>query len=103
MLTKDNKYLQEAAESLYIANSDEIIRQQCIAREEAERRERTLERNYKLAQEALSEKNSLIAQQEVALQQQKATMQQQKLTLDAQAEEIARLKALLSEKTNQYT
>lgn len=112
MLTKDNEYLQEAAESLYIANSDEIIRQQCIAREDAERRERTLERNYKLAQEALAEKNSLIAQQEATMQQQEAAMQQQaaamqrqktalqqqRLTLDAQAEEIARLKALLLEK-----
>lgn len=91
MLTKDNEYLQEAAESLYLANADEIIRQQCIAREDAERRERTLERNYKLAQETLAEKNALIAQQEAA-------MQQQKLTLEVQAEEITRLKALLSEK-----
>ena len=44
MLTKENEYLQEAAESLYVANADEIVRQQCIAREDAERRERTLER-----------------------------------------------------------
>ena len=44
MLAKDNEYLQEAANSLYVANADEIVRQQCIAREDAERRERTLER-----------------------------------------------------------
>ena len=44
MLAKENEYLQEAAESLYVANADEIVRQQCIAREDAERRERTLER-----------------------------------------------------------
>lgn len=44
MLTKENEYLQEAASSLYVANADEIVRQQCIAREDAERRERTLER-----------------------------------------------------------
>lgn len=43
MLTKENEYLQEAAESLYVANADEIVRQQCIAREDAERRNRTLE------------------------------------------------------------
>ena len=44
MLAKENEYLQEAASSLYVANADEIVRQQCIAREDAERRERTLER-----------------------------------------------------------
>ena len=44
MLAKDNEYLEEAANSLYVANADEIVRQQCIAREDAERRERTLER-----------------------------------------------------------
>lgn len=47
-LVKDNEYLQEAADSIYKANADEIVRQQCRAREEAERRERTLERDIKL-------------------------------------------------------
>ena len=28
MFAKDNEYLQEAAESLYVANADEIVRQQ---------------------------------------------------------------------------
>lgn len=51
MLAKDNEYLQEAAESLYVANADEIVRQQCIAREDAERRERTLERDNRLLKE----------------------------------------------------
>ena len=44
-LIKGNEYLQEAADSIYKANADEIVRQQCRAREEAERRERTLERD----------------------------------------------------------
>ena len=56
MLVKDNEYLQEAAESLYVLNADEIARQHCIAREDAERRERILERNVRVAQEALAEK-----------------------------------------------
>ena len=69
MLTKDNEYLQEAAESLYVANADEIIRQQCIARADAERRERTLERNYRLAQEALAEKDNEITHLKELLKQ----------------------------------
>ena len=51
MLAKDNEYLQEAAESLYVANADEIVRQQCRAREDAERLQRTLERDNKLLKE----------------------------------------------------
>ena len=58
MLAGDNEYLQEAAESLYVANADEIVRQQCIAREDAERRERTLERLVMQQQQKLEEKEN---------------------------------------------
>ena len=58
MLARENEYLQEAADSLYVANADEIIRQQCQAREDAERRERTLERNNLRLQEQLQEKDA---------------------------------------------
>ena len=56
MMAKENDYMQEAIEALYVANADEIVRQQCIAREDAERRERTLERNQRLLQEELKKK-----------------------------------------------
>ena len=45
MYVKDDEYLEETARSLYLANSDDIIREQCLAREDAERRERPLERD----------------------------------------------------------
>lgn len=57
MLAKDNEYLQEVAESLYVANADEIVRQQCRAREDAERLQRTLERDNKLLKEQLNSKD----------------------------------------------
>lgn len=66
MLAKENEYLQEAANSLYVANADEIVRQQCRAREDAERRERTLERDKRL----LEEKNVKLANQIDELTQQ---------------------------------
>ena len=53
MLAENNEYLQEAAESLYVANADEIVRQQCQAREDAEKRERTILRDKKILQEQL--------------------------------------------------
>lgn len=54
MLAKENEYLNEAADSIYRANAEEIVRQQCRAREDAERRERTLERDNKLLKEDLA-------------------------------------------------
>lgn len=54
MLKDGNEFImeamQEAMECLYVANSDEIVRQQCRAREDAERMERTLQRNLKVLQ-----------------------------------------------------
>lgn len=47
MLAQNDEYLQEAATSIRIANEAEIIREQCRAREDALRHERTLERDKK--------------------------------------------------------
>ena len=77
MLAKENEYLQEAASSLYVANADEIVRQQCIAREDAERRERTLER---------------------LVMQKQAKLEEQEKLIEEQAREIEKMKALLAEK-----
>lgn len=61
MFAKDNEYLQEAAESLYVANADEIVRQQCRAREDAERLQRTLERDNTLLKKQLANANKDLA------------------------------------------
>ena len=61
MLAQNNEYLQEAADSIYKANSEEIVRQQCRAREDAERRERTLIRNYNLIKQDLAVANENLA------------------------------------------
>ena len=54
MLAKDNEYLESAANSLFEANADRMVRERCIARKLAERRERTLERDIQV----LKEKNA---------------------------------------------
>lgn len=51
MLTQNDEYLQAAATSIRIANEEEIVREQCCAREDALRRERTLGRDNKICQE----------------------------------------------------
>jgi len=96
MLAKDNEYLQEAAESLYVANADEIIREQCIAREDAERRERTLERDNRI----LKEENARLEEEKANSEREKARLEKEKANSEkaraASEKEIARLKALLS-------
>ncbi len=67
MLAKNNEYLQEAVESLYVANADEIVRQQCRAREDAERLERTLKRDNKLLKEHLAERDATIADKDARI------------------------------------
>ena len=61
MLAKQNEFLEEAAQSVYIANSDEIVRQKCLAREEAERHERTLKKK-------IAEKDEIIAVQKAEIE-----------------------------------
>lgn len=48
MVAQNDEYLQEAASCIQIANAEQIVREQCRAREDALRRERTLERDKKL-------------------------------------------------------
>lgn len=84
-LVKDKEYLQEAADSIYKANADEIVRQQCRAREEAERRERTLERDIK----KLQEYNAELEVDNVSLKEK--NLQQELLIKELQAK-IASLK-----------
>lgn len=63
MYAKKNEYLEEAAEALYVANSDEIVRQQCRARKDAEIREQRLE----YAIRKLEEKNTMLEDELVCL------------------------------------
>ena len=90
-MMKENEYLQEAAESLYVANADEIVRQQCRAREDAERRERTLERDNRM----LKKQNEVLIQQDVQktkqLAQREKTISELRKTLAERDVVIARM------------
>ena len=67
MLAQNSEPLQEAAANLYIANSDEIVRQQCRAIEDAERRERTLECNNRLLKEEVARHKKALLEKDGAL------------------------------------
>ena len=72
MLAENNEYLESAANSLYEANADRMVRERCRARREAERYERTLERDNKLLREAnasLEERNSNLEERNSSLEE----------------------------------
>ena len=84
MLTEKSEYLKEAAQSVYMANADEIVRQKCLAREEAERHERTVKRNMDL----LRKENETLTQKNVELAQQLNEQAQKNDALIRQIEEL---------------
>ena len=96
MLAQNSEALQEAAANLYIANSDEIVQQQCRAREDAERRERTLERNNRLLKEEVAKhKKALLDNNKLLLEKDNALAEKDN-ALAEKDQEILRLKALLA-------
>lgn len=62
MLTESNKYMSEAAAEMYKLNADDIVRQQCRAREEYYRHEEWVRRKFAEQEKQLEEKDKLIAE-----------------------------------------
>ncbi len=84
MLAQDNEYLEAAANSLFEANEERMVRERCIARKLAERRERTLERDIKILKENIG-----------TLRESNATLKESNTKLE---EQIRELEALLSKR-----
>ena len=80
MLAQNDEYLQAAATSIRIANEEDMIREHCRAREDALRRERTLERDNKIL---LAEKQELL-DKNIALQHELSNLRKQLAALQAQ-------------------
>ena len=100
-LVKNNEYLEETARSIYVANADEIVRQQCLAREDAERRERSLERDNRLLKEekaALQEKTAALQEKTAALQEKTEALQEDNAALQEKTEVLQEDNVALQEK-----
>ena len=97
MLAQNNEYLEEAANSIYQANAKEIVRQQCRAREDVERRERTLIRNYNRAIDELNTTKEALDSEKLrntSLQNENASLQNENASL------LARIRELEATNTN---
>lgn len=57
MIAQKDKNIKEASESLYVMNQDEIVRQQCRAREDAIRRENAMKKKIEELSAQLEEKD----------------------------------------------
>ena len=90
MIAEKNKYMSEAAMAMYELNADEIIRQQCMAREEYNRYEKMMARKLAEANEQLAEARKDVV--EAARQ-----FEQERSNYEA---EIARLQELIAQKQN---
>ena len=118
-MAEGNEYLAQATQALYECNSDEIIRQQCRAREEYYRYQRTIDKalkdttaerdrlateNKQLTSEVnqLATENNQLATENNQLATEKADalekIQTQEYTIKEKDAEILRLKALLEKK-----
>ncbi len=78
MLVKDNEYIQEAVHSIYMANADELVRQKCLAREEAERHERTMLRDLQILENKtikLEKERALLENKTAALRAEKSALE----------------------------
>ena len=72
MIAQNNEILTSATKSLFEYNADELIRQQCRAREEAERHERTLLKTIAEQAETITEQAETIVEHEKLLEEKDA-------------------------------
>lgn len=93
MIAEKNPYMSEATARMYELNADEIVRQQCRAREEYDRHERWMQKLYREAKQETE-----AARQETAAIKQETAAANQKIA--EQQKRIAELEALLEQKTN---
>lgn len=96
MLAKNNEYLEEAAESIYKANADDILMQKCRAREEAERYERIAQRTIQL----LQDENTTLKEEKTLLQDEKTLWQDEKAVMQDELEALRKRVAELEQKNN---
>jgi len=99
MIAQNNEILTAATKSLYEYNADDIIRQQCQARAEAERHERTMQKMLADKDNTITEQCNTIAEQSSTILEQNSTILEQNNLLAEKDLRIQELEALLKSRT----
>lgn len=81
MIVEENKYMSEAAEEMYKLNEDEIIREQCMAREEYYRHESRIQQKLEEQEKEIAEQKKMIVQQNEQMGMYKERIQELELQL----------------------
>ena len=83
MIAEKDQVYSEAANSIYIQNSDETVRAMCEARQEAIFHEKYVQKQLKEKDERLSQQEAQLSQQEDVIAQQEAVIAQLQSELDS--------------------
>ena len=98
MIAEGNETLMQATQALFECNTDELIRQQCYAREEYYKYQRTIDKALK---DTTAERDQLAEEKEqLVIEKMKAmeTIQKQQDALNEKDDEICQLRAQLASK-----
>lgn len=95
MAAKNNDIFTSASETLYRLNADELIREQCQAREDYERHERTVKKR-------LAEQAEMLEKQSAQLEEKDAQLEEQNKKLKEKDSQLELFKKLLKENNIPY-
>ena len=96
-MAKENEYIKEASEALFMLNADDMAREYSYAREDRMRYERTMNKMLEEQATALEEQATALAEKEQALTEKDNALAEREQALAEQATEIARLKKMVAE------
>ena len=98
MLAQENKYIEDAMPTIYQLSYEDAIREQCEAREDFYRRQRTQEIYWQSIQKKYDSIKDILANKDKILSEKDKTISEKDKTISDMEAEIARLKSLLSDK-----
>ena len=102
MAAKNNDIFTSASETLYRLNADELIREQCQAREDYERHERTVKKRLAEQAEMLAEQAEMLEKQSKKLEEKDAQLENQNKQLKEKDSQLELYKKLLKENNIPY-
>ena len=102
MIAEKNKYMSEAAMAMYELNADEIIRQQCMAREEYNRYEKMMARKLAEANEQLAEANEQLAGANEQIAEARKDAEEAKKRAEQERRNVAKVTRQLEQERSNY-
>ena len=88
MISENDTSLQSASATLYKLNGDELIRQQCRAREDYYRLMNTHKHKMQLLEQELAEKNASLTEQAASLAEKDASLAEQAALIQSLQEKL---------------